>query len=82
MSLNSLKVQIIQKAWADPAFKEQLLADPRKALQASFGIELPEGINLKVVEETPSDYYLVIPPNPAELEDPKAEPGNLRYNWG
>lgn len=82
MSLNSLKVQIIQKAWEDPEFKARLLADPSKALQASFGIELPAGINLKVVEETPSDYYLVIPPNPAEFADPKAEPGNLQYNWG
>ncbi|MBW5446128.1 NHLP leader peptide family natural product precursor [Cohnella sp. CFH 77786] len=70
MSLESLKVQIIQKAWTDPEFKAKLMADPRSALQASFGITLPAEIEILPVEETLSRYYLVIPPNPAELERP------------
>ncbi|MFC5528186.1 NHLP leader peptide family RiPP precursor [Cohnella yongneupensis] len=82
MSLESLKVQIIQKAWENPEFKAQLLADPKSALQASFGITLPEEIELLAVEETPSRYFLVIPPSPAELESSEGEPGNLKYNWG
>jgi len=82
MSLDSLKVQIIQKAWKDPEFKAQLLSDPKGALQASFGIAVPEGISLQVKEETPSSYVLVIPPNPAELESSTGESDNLKFNWG
>lgn len=80
MSLDTLKVKIIQKAWQDPAFKARLLADPRSALQESLGIAIPEGVQLQAVEETPSSYYLVIPPNPADLEssDGTSAP---EYNW-
>lgn len=66
MSLESLKVQIIKKAWAEPAFKESLLADPKQAIQTAFGVEIPAGIDLKVVVESASLYYLTIPPNPED----------------
>ncbi len=80
--MDSLKVQIIQKAWKDPEFKAELLRDPKSALQASFGIMVPEEIELQVMEETPSSYFLIIPPNPAELASSGDESNNLRYNWG
>lgn len=67
MSVESLKVQIINKAWEDEAFKQQLLADPKAAIQGAFGVELPDAIEVKVVEESPGSYYLVIPPKPEEL---------------
>jgi len=66
MSLESLKVQIIKKAWADPAFKKSLLSEPKEAIKAAFGIEIPAGVDLKVVEETSSQYYLVLPTNPED----------------
>ncbi|MFB9274835.1 NHLP leader peptide family RiPP precursor [Cohnella cellulosilytica] len=66
MSLESLKVQIIKKAWEDPAFKSSLLSDPKQAIKAAFGIDVPSEIDLKVVEESSSQYYLVLPPNPAD----------------
>lgn len=64
-----LKTQIIQKAWEDASFKQELLADPKKAIEASFGIVVPSDIELVAVEETTSKFYLVIPPNPAEVLD-------------
>jgi len=82
MSLESLKVQIIQKAWKEPEFKAQLLSDPKGALKASFGIEIPDEIALQVKEETPSSYFLIIPPNPADIESSSDESGNLKFNWG
>ncbi|WP_309121530.1 NHLP leader peptide family RiPP precursor [Paenibacillus sp.] len=80
MSMDSLKVKIIQKAWEDPQFKTQLLSDPKSALEATFGVKLPEGIELKAVEETPTQFYLVLPPNPADL---KSDGGSdeVQYVW-
>ena len=80
MSLDTLKVKIIQKAWKDPEFKAQLLADPKNVLQATFGITVPEEIKLRAVEESPTTYYLVIPPNPADLESSDGEAAP-EYNW-
>lgn len=67
MSLETLKVQVIKKAWEDPAFKEKLLADPKAAVSEAFGVELPQEIQVTTVEETASHYYLVIPPNPEDI---------------
>jgi hypothetical protein len=67
MSLESLKVQIIKKAWEDSTFKKSLTADPKKTIMEAFGVEIPGEIEVKVVEETPSLYYLTIPPNPEDM---------------
>ncbi|MBB6733171.1 NHLP leader peptide family natural product precursor [Cohnella sp. CBP 2801] len=78
LSLESLKIRVIKKAWTDPEFKKSLLSDPKKALQESFGLAVPEGIELKVVEETPSLYYLTIPANPEDVTDSE---DNLKEVW-
>ncbi|MBW7453586.1 NHLP leader peptide family RiPP precursor [Paenibacillus sepulcri] len=64
--------QIIEKAWKDPAFKEKLLADPKAAILESFNIDVPDDIQVSVVEETPKSFYLVIPPAPVEGEEDDA----------
>jgi hypothetical protein len=69
-----LRTKIIEKAWADPAFKQQLLADPKAALKAAFGVSIPDNITLKAVEEKANELVLVIPPNPAEILSGKAQP--------
>ena len=62
--------QLIAKAMKDEAFRKNLLENPKAAIEEETGIKLPESINLKVVEENPSNFYLVLPPkiNP-ETED-------------
>ena len=60
-----LKDLIIEKAWSDPAFKEQLITDAKTAIQQAFNINIPAHIELVAVEETPSRFQLVIPMNPA-----------------
>ncbi|GIQ70216.1 NHLP leader peptide family natural product precursor [Xylanibacillus composti] len=75
-----LRQQIIQKAWADPAFKQLLLSDPRKALKEAFQIDVPPHIQLETLEETDSRYYLVIPPNPSTAIR-NASDANVRAEW-
>ena len=57
--------KIIEKAWRDPAFKAQLIANPAAALKAE-GIELPEGVTVTVVEDGADHFHMVLPPAPAE----------------
>ena len=60
---------VIARAWRDPAFKAELLADPHKVLTAA-GIELKPGMTIKVVENTDTLHHLVLPPKPTgELND-------------
>lgn len=77
MSLESLKVQVIKKAWEDDAFKQQLIADPKGAIKQAFGVDLPAGIELKVVEESPSLYYLPLPPKPEDVGGGVSSPNGV-----
>ena len=60
--------QIIAKCWADDSFKQQLLAEPMATLKAE-GVELPEGLAVKALENTANVFHLVIPNMPTELRD-------------
>ena len=60
---------VITRAGADPAFRAELLADPRAAIKKAYGVELPPSLELRVVEETPSVFYLVLPLQSEELTD-------------
>ena len=68
--------RIIAKAWADDDFKAALQADPRGALEA-HGIEVPEGLTLKVLENTGNG----VPPGAARGPGPgpdRGDPGRVR----
>jgi hypothetical protein len=67
-NMNSIgaREKIISKAWRDAEFKRLLVEKPQETLLREFGFVLPEGVNIKVVEETPSDTYFVIPPQPGD----------------
>ncbi len=40
---------VVVKAWTDPAFKAQLLADPTSVMRAA-GVDIPDGMDIKLVE--------------------------------
>ncbi len=60
--------QVIARAWSDADFKAQLLNDPKTVL-ASYGIDLPPGLNLKIVENTTDTMHIVLPATPSQAGD-------------
>ena len=61
---------IIAKALKDDGYREELLANPKNAIQQEFGKELPLGLEVRLVEESANVVYLVLPPKPVvELSD-------------
>lgn len=67
MATEMLQTQVIQKAWEDVSFREKLLVDPKSAIREVLGVDIPDHIQLKTLEETPDQFYLVIPPDPANI---------------
>lgn len=53
--------QVILKAQQDPAFRNQLLSDPKSALVPLLGLTLPDFINLEVIQETPNTFIMALP---------------------
>lgn len=64
--------RVIDKACSDPAFRQTLADDPAQAV-AAFGISVPEGVEIRVVENTATMRHLALPPlsggGAAELSD-------------
>lgn len=59
---DQVEQEIIQKAAIDAAFRQQLISDPRDAIERALGAALPANVTFTVLEETPTEYYLVLPP--------------------
>jgi len=57
--------KIIAKAWSDPAFKAELIANPAAALKAE-GFDVPAGVAVTVLENTDKQFHLVLPPVPTD----------------
>ncbi len=61
--------RVIARAWSDEDFKQRLMDDPRGAL-AECGIDVPDDVDLFVMEDTDKVRHFVLPPPPTdELTD-------------
>jgi Nitrile hydratase, alpha chain len=74
---NTVTSQVIDRATRDSAFRQELLQNPKETVERELGVSIPAGIELRVVEETSSTLYLVLPPQPMaagqELSDRELE---------
>ncbi len=61
MSEESLQEQVIARAMKDPAFREALLSNPRAVLAQEYNFRIPEGVAVRVLEEQPNTFTLVLP---------------------
>ena len=62
-SRESVESSIIERASTDSAFRQQLISDPRGTLEGELGVSLPSNVQVSVLEETPSAFYIVLPPD-------------------
>lgn len=59
--------RIIAKAWLDKGFKDRLLSDAASTLRQE-GVEIPPGVEVRIVEETDKVRYMALPPKPSSEE--------------
>ncbi len=58
----------ISRAWVDASYKAKLMSDPHAAL-AEMGVEVPDGVAVKVVENTADIQHLVLPVAPDNAKE-------------
>ena len=72
-----IEAQIIAKAWKDDAYKQELLSNSKGVIEREFNVQLPEQINVQVMEENPTSLYFVVPVRPEiaghEISDEQLE---------
>ena len=76
--------QLIATCWKDEALKQRFMADP-KAVLKEHGLDVPDRIDVKVVENADDCVHITLPTPPAgdaELSDDElsnAAGGTTRY---
>lgn len=59
-----LRTRVQIRAWRDAEFRQLVRTDPKAAI-ASLGVEVPEGLNFNVVDDTPGTFNLVVADPPS-----------------
>lgn len=54
--------RVIARATKDPAYRAQLLRDPKAAVEQELGSPLPAGMQVQVMQQTNDTVQLVLPP--------------------
>ena len=52
---------LVRRSVEDEGFRRRLLEDPKGTVEQELGTPLPEGVEVRAVEETPDTVYLVLP---------------------
>lgn len=73
-----IQEQIIAKAMKEETFLQELLSNPKGAVERGLGITLPQGTNIQVHEDTANTVHIVLPMKaqlgePQELSDAELE---------
>ena len=61
VTVDTMKSIAGEKARHDEAFRAELLANPRAAVEKLFGTELPPQIKIQAIEEAPDTYIIGVP---------------------
>jgi hypothetical protein len=60
--------ELFAACWKDEALKARFMADP-KAVLAERGIDVPDGIDVNVVENSDNTVHITMPAAPAGVAD-------------
>lgn len=64
---------ILTKADDDEAFRTRFVADPKEVIVDEAGIELPESLNIKVIDMNDTDLIIKLPRQEGALKDSELE---------
>jgi hypothetical protein len=56
------------KALRDPEFRRRLVANPTETYAAELNHKIPDGVRVKIVEDSENTFYVTIPFLPADLK--------------
>ena len=63
----TIYAMMVARIWKDPDYRKKFLADPKTALTRE-GINVTNGANLQVVEDSPTVKYVILKGDPAESQ--------------
>lgn len=79
----SLEAQIMERAANDQSFRQELTQNPRQALNKELGVDIPDSVSIKVLQETPNEFFVILPPPAATSSRPLSSQdlSNVAGGW-
>ena len=77
---NNPYARLIAKAWANEAFKKRLTDSPLEVMKEE-GFNIPEGVKVRILEDSESEVHLVIPSRPSSEEMSEQDLGALTWAY-
>lgn len=74
---DSLEAILVKKAWKDPKYRQELLADPKSKLAEVIGEPVPPTLDFKVFEESRDNLHLRIPVEALQVQEEAESDGEL-----
>jgi hypothetical protein len=71
---------LVKKAWNDEAFKRRLLADPTAVFKEN-DLPVPEGMQLRILEDKENLRHLPLPAKPTLQETPRGRETVTAGSW-
>ena len=84
-SRKEIEAELIEKALKDSEFKNNLINNPKDVLSNEFNINIPDSININIIEEKANEVTLVIPfnqSNDVELDAEQLDAVAGGGDWG
>ena len=69
---------ITRRAIKDPDFRERLVDDPRSTIAEATGQDIPDDVEIVVVENGPKTFHIVLPSSDLDIEALEVSGG---YYW-
>lgn len=76
MTRGEINDHLAKFAADNPQYKDALLKDPRNVIEQQFGINIPDNVDIEVVQDSASKVHIVLPhtvESGAELSDDDLE---------
>jgi len=68
--INQTITDVKKKASEDEDFRKLCLGNPNEAIKQISGMEVPEGVKIKMIENDPDvAHTIVLPPEPGTIKD-------------
>lgn len=68
LSRQEMETLIVERAWKDPAFHDEFVADPKATIEKYSGQKLPAEVKMVAHAEDDRTVHFVIPQKPANAD--------------
>lgn len=66
----SIRDRVLRRATEDDEFRKLLIDNPKSAIARELGIDVPDGVHVTVLPESPNHVFVVLPSGPAHPQQP------------